>query len=75
MYTIDRHRIGKCSIGATDLSDHNLIYLHIHLNRSHRNTLWKLNVGLINNLKIHKEVKKEIKDCIEEKSRSYHTAE
>ena len=58
MNKIDRHKIEKCSIGVTDLSDHSIIYLSIHLNGRRRNTLWKLNVGMINNREAKEEIKK-----------------
>lgn len=35
MLNIDRHRIKKCDIGVSDISDHNGVYLVIHLDRQH----------------------------------------
>ena len=66
MNTIDRYRVAECKIGVTDLSDHSISYLNIHLTRRNKNTLWRLNVGMLNNQKTQEEVKKEIKQCIED---------
>ena len=64
MNTIDRHRVNECSIGTADISDHNIIYLNIHLNNRARNTLWRLNTGILNKETVVEELKKEISECI-----------
>lgn len=66
MNIIDRYRIEECKIGITDLSDHSINYLIICLNKRKRNSLWRLNTGILNNPKTQEEVKKEIRGCIEE---------
>lgn len=33
MNTIDRYRVQECTIGSADISDHNIVYLVIHLNK------------------------------------------
>lgn len=77
MNTMDRYRIEECKIGTSDLSDYSITYLIISLNRRNKNTLWRLNVGMLNNPKTQEEVKKEIKCCIEKNMDSpvdsYHT--
>ena len=66
MNTTDRHRVKGCSIGTADISDHNIVYLNIHLNDMPRNTLWRLNTGILNNETIVEDIKREITECITE---------
>lgn len=66
MNTTDRHRVKECSIGTADISDHNVVYLCIHLNNTPKNTLWRLNIGILNNESVVKEIKKEISDSIKD---------
>lgn len=56
----------ECEIGIADLSDHNVIKLKIDLNTRKKNTLWRLNVGILNNKEIVKQIKNYIKLYIEE---------
>lgn len=60
--TTDRYRVKECSIGTADLSDHNVIYLTIHLNDSRRNTRKRLNISILNKESAVKEIKERIKD-------------
>jgi len=46
------------------ISDHSIVYLDIHLNNKPRNTLWRLNIGLLNNKSAVEEIKKEIRESI-----------
>lgn len=64
MNITDRYRVKECSIGTADISDHNVIYLNIHLNNRPKNTLWKLNTGILNNKGVVEEIKTEIDECI-----------
>ena len=64
MNVTDRHRVGECSIGTADISDHNIVYLNLHLNNRPRNTVWRLNTGILNNKTAVEEIKKEIGECI-----------
>ena len=64
MNTIDRHRVHECTIGTADVSDHSIIYLNICLNSKPRNTLWRLNIGILNNKSTVEEIKKESGECI-----------
>lgn len=41
MSIVDRHRVKECSVGTSDVSDHNAVYLTIHLNDRHKGTLWR----------------------------------
>lgn len=61
---MDRHRVSECSIGTADISDHNVVYLNIHLNNRPKNTIWRLNTGILNNNIAVEEIKKEIGECI-----------
>uniref|UniRef100_A0A3B3I5T5 Reverse transcriptase domain-containing protein n=1 Tax=Oryzias latipes TaxID=8090 RepID=A0A3B3I5T5_ORYLA len=61
---IDRYRVLNCNIGTADISDHNFIYLTMHLDNQQRTTLWKMNVGILNNENVVQEIKTEIKECI-----------
>lgn len=63
MNITDRHRVKECSIGTADVSDHNVIYLTIHLNNRPKSTLWRLNISILNNETVVKEIKKETNDC------------
>lgn len=65
MFRGDRHRIGECSIETADLSDHSAIYLSLHLNSRPRNTIWRLNKGILNNKTTIEQIKKEINQYIE----------
>lgn len=70
MNITDRHRVKDCSIGTSDVSDHNAIYLTIQLNDRHKSTLWRMNIGILNNTTTVKDIKREIKDCIENNKNS-----
>lgn len=45
----DRYRVTECKIGGADISDHNTLFLKIHLNARKRQTIWRLNVEILNN--------------------------
>lgn len=47
-------------IRVTDISDHSVIYLKIHLNSKRKTTLWRINKGIINNKGLIGDVKEEI---------------
>ena len=49
-----------------DISDHSGISLTIHLNNRKINTVWRLNVGILNNQANVKQIREEIKRYIEE---------
>lgn len=62
----DYYRVSDCVIGVADISDHNSIYLSLNLENNIKNTVWRLNVGLLNSQSILADIKKEIKLFIEE---------
>ena len=64
MNTTDRHRVKECTIGTADVSDHNAIYLTINLDNINKKTLWRLNLGILNNTTNVEDIKREIKECI-----------
>jgi len=57
----DLHRVGDCSIGIMDLSDHSPVYLKL---QDHRNTLWRLNIHILNHMK--DQIRKDIADFLEQ---------
>ena len=64
--TSEIHRVTECKIGVADISDHSGISLTIHLNNRKINTVWRLNVGILNNQANVKQIREEIKRYIEE---------
>ena len=60
------HRVKECKIGVTDLSDHSAIYLTLHLNSRKKNTVWRLNVGILNNMGVVESTKRDINTYLEE---------
>lgn len=60
-------RVENCRIGITDLSDHSTIYLIGNLTTRKRNSIWRLNVGILNNKKVVEEIKREIKSDTKKK--------
>ncbi len=65
MFNPDRHRIGDCSIGQRDLSDHSGLYLKIHLDCAPKKTLWRLNTGMVNSAAFRATMTEELKDFLE----------
>lgn len=61
VYQSDSFRVKECEIGAADVSDHNPLYLKININNRKRHTVWRLNVGILNNEQRIEKVKAEIK--------------
>lgn len=55
MSIVDRHRVKECSIGTLDV---------IHLNDRHKNTMWRMNIKILNNTTTVTEIKGEIRDCV-----------
>jgi hypothetical protein len=62
----DMHRVEECRIGVADLSDHNAVYMTIHLNKRRRTTVWRMNVGILNDKDLVERIKKDINRYIEE---------
>ena len=64
MNITDRHRVKECTIGTADVSDHNAIYLTINLDNINKKTLWRLNLGILNNRATVEDIKTEIKNVL-----------
>lgn len=62
----NNHRVKECRIGGTDVSDNNPLYIKIRLKNRTRHTLWRLNVGLLNNEQRKEKIKTEIVTYIKE---------
>ncbi len=60
----DLHRVGDCSIGIMDLSDPSPLYLKLNLEQYQRNTLWRLNIHILNHMK--GQIKKDITEFLEQ---------
>ena len=61
----DCYRVKECRIGVTDVSDHSALHLSIQLDGRKRNTVWRLNVGMLNDKVIVEQIKLEIKEYLE----------
>lgn len=60
------HRVIECKIGVADISDHSGVSLTIHLNNRKIRTIWRLNVGILNNQASVTQIREEIKRYIKE---------
>ena len=65
MYSADRLRLKDCRIGQSDLSDHNGVYLTLHLDGIPRNTLWRLNTSMLNDPAFKESIKTELNIYLE----------
>lgn len=66
MQTENRDIIQDSWIGMADVSDHNAIYLQIHLNCRQKVTLRRLNVGVLNDKSVVEQIKANIRTYLEE---------
>lgn len=66
MNTTDRFRVKECKIGTSDISNHNIVYLSIHLSNQPKTTLWRLNISILNKETIMNDIKKEIAECVKD---------
>lgn len=64
-FSRDLHMVEQCSIGSMTLSDHSPIYLTLNLNGERRETLWRLNSSILNNVGIKESLKTEINTYLE----------
>ena len=62
----DSYRVKECEIGGADLSDHNPLFLKISLNNRKRQTVWRLNMGLLNSEQRKEQVRKDLEKYLEE---------
>ena len=60
------YRVLDCKIGVADISDHNAIFLTIQIDLTPKNSVWRLNVGILNNEKIVNDIKQEIDTFLRE---------
>ena len=60
----DLYRVGGCDVGSMDLSDHSPIYLKFNLEQYRRDTLWRLNTFVLNQMK--EQIKKDIAEYLEQ---------
>lgn len=65
MFKNDLFRAVKCEIGVSTLSDHNPVYLSLHLNNNPRITLWSLNTNILKDNVIKEKLKSEIRLYLE----------
>lgn len=65
MFKNDMHRVVKCDIGTSTLSDHEPVYLSLNLGDKVKTTLWKLNASILNDVEIKNKLKVEIESYIE----------
>lgn len=56
----DLHRLKHCRIGQSDLSDHSGIFLTLHLDGKQRKTLWRLNIGILNDPTFRSSLEKDL---------------
>lgn len=57
----DCYGVTDCRIGVADVSDHNAIYITIQMDSGRKNTVWHLNVGILNDKTTVNDFKLEIK--------------
>ncbi len=57
------HRVGDYNIGIMDLSDHSPVYPKLNMEQYHRNTLWRLNIHILNHMK--DQIKRDIREYLE----------
>lgn len=55
------YRVKKCQNEEADVTDHCAVYLKVKLKTQDKSTLWRLNVGILNNKPIVEERKKDIR--------------
>ncbi len=64
MFRTDRHRVSDCSIGVRDVSDHSGVHMKVHFDAPQRNTVWRLNTSLLNDIQFKDFIKKELREYI-----------
>uniref|UniRef100_A0A3P8S6T2 exodeoxyribonuclease III n=1 Tax=Amphiprion percula TaxID=161767 RepID=A0A3P8S6T2_AMPPE len=63
-FTRDLDRVDGCNMGSMDLSDHSPIYLELNLEQHRRNTMWRLNTFVLNQMK--EQIRKDIAEYLEQ---------
>ena len=64
MFQRDIHRVTNCRIGIMDLSDHAPVYLNVTLDMDKKNTVWRLNTGILEQMK--HQIRSDIEQYFEE---------
>lgn len=64
MFQRDIHRVKKCNIGTMDLSDHAPVYLKVTLETEKKDTIWRLNTGILGSMR--EQIKVDIKQYFDE---------
>lgn len=64
--TCDRNRVRVCEIGTMTVSDHSPVFLTINIDNKNKNSLWRLNIGMLNNEKVKEQIKLIIERFIKE---------
>lgn len=59
MNNSDRHRIKNCYIDIRDVSDHAGVYLTLYLENQKKDTFWKLNTTILNDLTTRRQIQNE----------------
>jgi len=62
----DRSKISYCNIGTADLSDHASVSCGVQISDNPRKTLWRLNTSALNNPQFVAQIRKEIKQFLDE---------
>lgn len=52
--------IRDCQIGVADVSDHSAVYMRACLSDRQRNTIWRLNTGLLNSNQVVEQIRTDI---------------
>lgn len=60
MFNKDLHRLKECRIGQRDLSDHSGVYVTLCLDGRRQKTLWRLNIGLLNDISFRKAMENDL---------------
>jgi len=64
MFQRDLHRVKNCSIGTMDLSDHTPVYINVLLGSDKKNTILRLNTGMLNQMR--QQIRTDIKNYLDE---------
>lgn len=58
--------IRDCQIGVADVSDHSAVYMRACLSDRQRNTIWRLNTGLLNSNQVVEQIRTDIGNYLKE---------
>uniref|UniRef100_A0A3B3I1X3 Reverse transcriptase domain-containing protein n=1 Tax=Oryzias latipes TaxID=8090 RepID=A0A3B3I1X3_ORYLA len=66
VFKSDINRVEECKIEGADVSDHNIQHMKINISNRKKQTTWRLNVGILNNETIIKDIKADIKQYMDD---------